>query len=345
VTFGDLLRNRQLQTAVRVGTDADDFAAQFAYTTRRGRWNWGVTGGFVPERFAGARRSLERGTESTTRETSSLRYDHQWFGGAARYHIDAVRRVEARVGVRRTGFEWQTATRTTDPRGQLLSRVLAETPGGPALYQAEAQLAFVYDTAVFGPVSPVLGQRIRVEVEPAFGRVPFTDVRVDARRYWMPVRPLTVAVRAQHVGRYGSGASDPRLTPLVVGLQTLVRGYDLRNFAVEACGQTATTCSVLDELAGSRLALMNVELRAPLAGLLTGNLDYGRRVPIELIAFADAGALWTRHVDGTDRTQFRSVGAGGRANFGGIVIEVTAARPFDRAAQGWTVGFLLRPGW
>ena len=344
-TFGDLLRNRQLQTMFRVGTDMDDFAAQIAYSTRRGRWTWGLTGGFAPARFSGARRSLERGTESTTRETTSLRYDHQWFGGAARYHIDAARRVEARVGIRRTGFQWQTATRTTSTGGQVLDRTFVESPAGPALYQAEAQLAFVHDTSVFGPIGPVLGQRVRVEVEPVFGSVPFTDVRVDARRYWMPLRPLTVAARIEHIGRYGSGAPDARLTPLVVGLQTMVRGYDLRNFAVEACGRMATACSVIDELAGSRMALMNVELRMPLLGFLTGDLDYGRQVPIELIAFADAGALWSKHVDGTDRTRFRSIGAGGRANMGGIVIEVTAARPFDRTPVGWTVGFLVRPGW
>jgi len=344
-TFGDLLRDRQLQTTVRVGTDVDDFAAQVAYSTRRGRWHWGLTGGFVPARFYGARRSLERGTESTTRETVSLRYDHQWFGGAARYHIDAARRLEARVGVRRTGFQWQTATRITSTGGQTVDQSFVESPAGPALYQAEAQLAFVQDTTVFGPVGPVLGQRVRVEVEPAFGSVPFTDVRVDARRYWMPVRPLTVAARVEHIGRYGSGASDPRLTPLLVGLQTMVRGYDLRNFAVDACGRTATACSVIDELAGSRMALMNVELRMPLLGFLTGDLDYGRQVPIELIAFADGGALWTKHDDVTNRAQFRSIGAGGRANMGGFIVEVTAARPFDRTTRGWTVGFLLRPGW
>jgi outer membrane protein assembly factor BamA len=175
--------------------------------------------------------------------------------------------------------------------------------------------------------------------------VPFTDVRVDARRYWMPVRPLTIATRVEHVGRYGSGASDPRLTPLVVGLQTMVRGYDLRNFAADACGRTATTCSVIDELAGSRMALMNVELRMPLVGFLTRDLDYGRQVPIELIAFADAGAMWTKHADDTNRAQFRSIGAGGRVNMGGIILELTAARPFDRTPLGWTLGFLIRPGW
>jgi hypothetical protein len=344
-TFGDLLRDRQLQTAFRIGTDLDDFAAQFAYTTRRGRWHWGVTGGFMPARFYGARRSLERSTESLTRETTSLRYDHQWAAVAGRYHLDAVRRFEARIGVRRTGFQWQTATRITDAGGTTLNRSFVESPAGPALYQAEAQLAFVHDTAVFGPVGPVLGQRLRVEVEPAFGRVPFTDIRVDARRYWMPIRPLTVAARVEHVGRYGAGAADPRLTPLVVALQTLVRGYDLRTFAADACGRTATACSVIDELAGSRLALMNVELRTPLVGLFTGDLDYGGRVPTELVVFADAGALWTRHADGAERARFRSVGAGGRANIGGVIVEMTAARPFDRTPRGWTVGFLVRPGW
>jgi hypothetical protein len=31
-------------------------------------------------------------------------------------------------------------------------------------------------------------------------------------------------------------------------------------------------------------------------------------------------------------------------NLGGIVFEVTGARPFDRVRDGWTVSFLLRPG-
>jgi len=264
----------------------------------------------------------------------------------AHYHLDAVRRIEARIGLRRTSFEWQTATRVVTRGGELLDHTFVETPAGPPLYQAEAQLAFVHDSAVSGPLGPVLGQRLRVEVAPAFGQVPFTDVRVDARRYWMPVRPLTLAARIEHVGRYGSGATDPRLTPLVAGLQTLVRGYDLKTYAADVCGRTATSCSVIDELTASRLALLNLELRMPLLGPLTGNIDYGGHVPIELIAFADAGALWTRRAgEQSDQAQFRSIGAGGRANIGGFVVELTAARPFDRTTDGWTVGFLLRPGW
>jgi Tol biopolymer transport system component len=343
--FGDLLRNRQLQTVFRVGIDRDDFAAQAAYTNRTGQWNWGVTGGFVPSRFYGARRAIERDAAGITRETSSLRYMHQWGGFVAHYNIDRASRIEMSAGVRRVGVAWQTVTRVLDNRLNVLSRTLDEAPAGRPLFLGEAQLAFVHDTAVFGPTSPVLGQRLRVEVEPAAGVLTFADVRVDARRYFMPLRALTIAARVQHVGRYGSGAADPRVTPLVVGLQTLVRGYDLRTFASGECGREATECSLLDQLTGSRLGLVNLEVRTPLLGLLTGNPD-GGKVPIEAIAFVDAGFLWTRQSSGSsERDRFRSVGAGGRANLGGLVFEMTAARPFDRGRSGWTVSFLLRPGW
>ncbi len=345
VTFGDLLRDRQLQTAIRVGTDMDDLAAQIAYTNRRERWNWGLTAGFMPSRFYGARRALARDGDLVMRETTSLRYMHQWGGLAARYSIDRAKRVEVGVGLRRTGFAWQTVTRVTDQARNVVSRELDEAPAGRPLYLAEMQMALVHDTAVFGPTSPVLGQRLRFEIEPAVGGVAFADVRIDARRYFMPVRPLTIAARVEHVGRYGRSAADSRLTPLVVGLQTMVRGYDLRGFAADECGPAATACSMMDELSGSRFGLLNLELRAPLLGLLRGNLDYGG-IPVEGIAFMDAGFLWTRHQSGgVERDRFRSVGAGARVGLAGFVFEMTAVRPFDGSGRDWTLSVLMRPGW
>jgi len=206
------------------------------------------------------------------------------------------------------------------------------------------QAAYVRDTAVLGPTSPVLGQRVRLDIEPAVGGLMFADVRLDARRYFMPVRPATLAVRLQHTGRYGRDARDVRLTPLLLGLQTLVRGYDLSTFGAERCGRTATSCSMIDQLSGNRFAVMNVEVRAPLLGLLTGNLDYGR-LPIEGLIFADGAMLWTPHPNGPlERDRFSSVGAGVRANLGGFVLETTGVRPFDKPQNGWTVSFLIRPG-
>ena len=70
VSFSDLLEQRQLQTAVQVGTSASDFAFQTAYVNRRSRWTWGILGAQLPVSFvsvrtyAGAeRRTIERETE------------------------------------------------------------------------------------------------------------------------------------------------------------------------------------------------------------------------------------------------------------------------------------------
>jgi Tol biopolymer transport system component len=345
VTFGDMLRDRQLQAILRVGTNKDDFAAQVAYMNRKGRFNWGFVGGFVPARFIGAKRSIERSPTVVTQEYSNLRYTHEFASVTARYNVSRASRFEFRGGARRTGYGWQTVTRATDMTTlKLLTHMVQELPGEPAVYLGEMQAAFVRDTAVVGPTSPVLGHRIRLDVEPAVGGLMFADVRLDARRYFMPVRPATFAVRLQHTGRYGRDSRDVRLTPLLLGLQTLVRGYDLSTFAAERCGRTATSCSMIDQLSGNRFAVMNLELRAPLLGLLTGNLDYGA-TPIEALIFADGAMLWTPHPDGPlERDRFRSVGAGVRANLGGFVMEMTGVRPFDKPRSGWTVSFLMRPG-
>ena len=345
VSFADMLRDRQLHIAARVGTDVDDLALQAAYMNRKGQWNWGIAGGFIPSRFVGARRAIARVEELITRETSHLRYAHQSAKVAAHYHLNRTQRLEFGIGVRRTGFEWQTVTRVIDAtEHRTLSRSLEELPGDRAILLADADAAFVHDTAVSGPTSPVLGQRLRLSVEPATGRLSFADVRMDVRRYFMPVRPLTLAVRLEHLGRYGPGAGDPRITPLVVALQSRVRGYDLRSFVADECGASAVECSPLDELTGGRLGVVNIELRAPVLGLLSGDLRYGR-VPIEAFAFVDGGFLWTRRSGAAlERDRFRSVGAGGRVNVGGFIFELAGVRPFDRD-KGWTVSLLLRPGW
>jgi hypothetical protein len=349
MSFGDMLKDRQLHSLFRVGTDVDDLAAQIAYVNRRHRLNWGVTAGFMPSRFFGARRSVARDGALVTRETTSLRYTHQWATLNGRYGLNRSQRVEFGAGVRRTGFEWQRFRRVLDAEAQEeLSREARELPAGRPIHLTEAHVAFVHDTAIFGATSPILGQRYRFEIEPAFGAVTFADVRLDYRRYFMPLRPFTIAARIEHVGRYGSGAADPRLTPLVNGLQTLVRGYDLRAFAAEECGIGASTCSMMDELTGSRFALLNLEVRAPLAGILSRSLEYGR-LPVEALAFIDAGFLWTAAPAGTARRglefdRFRSIGAGARVNVGGIIFELTAARPLDRRGSGWRSSILLRPG-
>ena len=48
LSFGDMLGDQQVQTALQVGKSRDDFAYQVSYLNMRSRWNWGVFTSQVP---------------------------------------------------------------------------------------------------------------------------------------------------------------------------------------------------------------------------------------------------------------------------------------------------------
>ena len=65
---------------------------------------------------------------------------------------------------------------------------------------------------------------------------------------------MTLAFRALHYGRYGSGSDDTRLYPLFIGYPNLVRGYDVGTFNTQDCTANAvSSCPEFDRLQGSRL--------------------------------------------------------------------------------------------
>src|SRR5262249_50781614 len=127
---------------------------------------------------------------------------------------------------------------------------------------AEGSAAFVHDTAYYGATSPIYGSRYRFEVGQTTGTIDFSTVSVDWRRYFMPKRPVTIALRLLHVGRYGSDAEDPHLVPLFLGYTDYIHGYGFGSITPAECQSIQLgSCSLLDALAGSRLLVGNIELR------------------------------------------------------------------------------------
>src|SRR5262249_37745422 len=150
-----------------------------------------------------------------------------------------------------------------------------------------------------GATGPVLGARYRLEAAPTVGDLSYTTLLADYRRYFMPVAPVTLAIRAQHVGRYGSDAADSRRLPLVWTLRDLVRGYDAE-----------------DVLTTRRLVLANLEARIPLVGAF-GRLSRANVLPVDAVVFADGGAFWSGSAAGAAAPSvLRSAGAGIRFNAG-----------------------------
>ncbi|MGH7495464.1 MAG: BamA/TamA family outer membrane protein [bacterium] len=210
----------------------------------------------------------------------------------------------------------------------------------------------VYDTSVFGATGPLIGHGYRVELSPTLGTISMNTMLVDYRRYFMPIRPFTLAARLLHYGRYGRDAEDARLSPLFLGYPGLVRGYDSNSFGANefvATSDTTFESPVFDRLIGSRLALANFELRFPLFGVLHVGPGYYGAFPIETGVFYDAGVAWTINDKasflGGNRDPVRSYGTTARVNLlGYAVLEIDYVNPVDRPQKGWFWQFNFTAG-
>ncbi len=282
LSFGDMLGDHRVRTSFQAGKTLEDIAAHAAYLNLRSRWNWAIGGGHIPWFTGGGaatRTPAQNG--SITREAVSFRQLHRRVSGHVIYPFSDAKRVEFSAGVQSITFDRKTTSSVySEQNGLLQSRATTTVPAAAQALLAESGAALVYDTAVFGPTSPVLGQRYRFAIAPTFGSLAFTSVTADYRRYFMPVRPFTIATRVMHLGRYGTGSDDPRLLPLVYTVRDVVRGY----------GDTGRTGGSDSALSATRLAVANLEIRFPYDAL------WNRRVrstalPIEGLVFYDAGTI------------------------------------------------------
>ena len=125
---------------------------------------------------------------------------------------------------------------------------------------------------------------------PTTGTLSYLGVLGDFRKYFLPVRPFTIATRIMHYGRYGTGGESDRLQPLFLGTPGLIRGYSYGSFSSSECTASVsnpTACPVFDQLLGSRMIVANAELRFPLFGALGVGSGYYGVFPLELAVFGD----------------------------------------------------------
>jgi Tol biopolymer transport system component len=336
LSFGDMLGDHQLQTVLQVGKTLDDFMAQAGYVDMHSRWNWAVIGGQVPWLTGVTPTSTAPSVDSgtATRQFDVFRQLHRQILGMAIYPFSGAKRLELTGGVQSVSFDRETTTSQYSLlTGRLLNETTLTSAAAPGAMLIESGAAVVYDTAVFGPTSPILGERYRIGVAPTFGDLTFTTVSADYRRYVMPFRPFTIAMRVMHLGRYGA-SNDQRLLPLFWTLRDVVRGY----------GDLGP--GPASDVSANRVVVGNVEVRFPLAALLSRKVQ-SASLPIEGLVFSDAGRFWIPRIGATSAPpMLRSVGAGVRLNAAGVIFELDAVRPFDQGLgpHGWTFAFNYRPG-
>ena len=337
--FGDMLSERRLGAAVQIGNRLRDAAFAFRFLNQERRWNWGAIAELEPGlgRYRRAEAIEHDGQAAVLKQTDYLQRMQLRAAGLVAYPFNRGLRMELTGGVRHASYHRDVRSQISSAAtGRILATNRVEFSGGEPTTVAEFGAALVHDTSVFGPTGPLLGSRYRLEVAPAVGELTYTRVIADYRRYFMPVRPYSVALRLLHAGRYGPDGDDPRLMSSFLGSSYLVRGHQLdqrlcRPDATRACG---------DELLGSRLMVANLEVRFPIWGMLSRQLEYGP-LPADAFVFLDGGLVSssTRRAN-----SITSLGGGIRVNAGGLPLEVAAMRALDGPAPRWQFDFGFRVG-
>ena len=357
LVWSDMLGDHTLATAVQTvgagGSVWNNTAFLVGYQNLKSRWNWGLQATQIPtitSDFVQDIVMLQGQPALREREYRFWQIDRSLLAGVA-YPFDRFLRLELSGGLRRISFASQVETRVYDVNGQLVERSTVDLPDDPSLALGTGGLALVSDRSVFGGTGPVLGHRYRIGVDQVVGSLRFAEVLGDYRRYVPLARPLTLAGRVLHFGRYGADAEDPRLAPLFIGYSSLVRGYDSGSFLRAECTPVPgdpNACPAFDRLLGSRIGVANVEARLALLGPL-GVIPSAGVPPVEMALFFDAGSAWTRAQKasflGGGASTVSSYGTAMRLNlFGFAVGEVAYVHPNDRPLKGWHWQFSIQPG-
>jgi Tol biopolymer transport system component len=357
--WSDMLGNHNMFAQVSAdtyGTGLSDIAKNaggvLAYTNLKRRLNWGfaieqtpyVAGGFATGRDTVA------GENARLEQEIIQRQINRGVSGVMAYPFSQTYRVEFGGGFTQTAYDQQIRTVATSLRtGRVLSDDIETTALADTLHLTSLSTALVSDNSLFGATSPVAGSRSRFELQPTFGTLQMTNALMDYRRYFMPARFYTFAVRGLHYGRYGAGSEDSRLIPLFIGYPEFVRGYSINSFRSGECSAGNASCATYDRLVGSRMLVGNIEFRFPLLRPFgVSDKMYGP-LPVEVAFFVDGGVTWNKGQRPSffngDRRPVSSGGLSLRTSLLGFAIaQIDLARPFDRPGRGWLWGFSLTPG-
>jgi hypothetical protein len=353
--WSDMLGNHQLLTLLQYQNIGDHFwrnlGGGVGYLNSTRRWHWGGQLSQIP--VSTLQFVTDYGTygdQPAYREQEIRFWEIQRDAIAeVAYPFSRAQRFELSAGLRSIDFSSEVETRIySQLTGEELSRSVDPTAldSIPSLNLALASAALVYDNSYFGGTSPLLGQSYRFEVTPVAGSLQFVNVLADYRRYVQIARPVSIAGRLMHAGRYGRGSDDPRLADLFVGYPWLVRGYDANSFSAVEC-QTGD-CPAFERLLGTRVGIGNIELRIPLIGGI-GLVQNSDVPPIELAGFFDAGVAWrsggAHPFENGGPRPVTSHGVALRVNLFGFAIgEVDFVHPNDRPLEGWSWRFNFQPG-
>lgn len=396
--FSDITGRNQIYAGAAVNGQVYDFGAQVAYINQEGRWNFGIGASHLPYQYANYREGLTTITQDgKDKSVYESRYDiTRTFEDALQiftsYPFSKVSRIEFGTGASHyyyrvdrysTYYDYTTTNNYINPTNGLYSehsKISREQYRNETGYDLmpftlfQLNTALVGDNSYFGVASPLAGYRYRIGIEGNVGDYKFFAPTIDLRKY-VRTKPVTFAGRIYGYGRFGN--SSQALFPLFIGYPYLIRGYEANSFYKNNSRNNGNF--TIDQLQGSRTAVVNFEVRLPFTGPEKLSQIQSKFLFTELNLFFDAGLAWNAgdHISfkkepdanqyltdasgnpvysrfgqlvypsGYNRVPAMSAGISLRVNiFGAFVLEPYLAVPFQRTdIQKPVFGLTFAPGW
>ena len=368
--FSDILGNNQLYTGISMNGEVYDFGGQVIYVNRKKKLAWGASISHIPYRTGfqyfvdTATVILSDGTPILTDKvnTDLLRIFEDGVTLFGHYPFSTTKRIEASVGANYRYFRLDRYTDYYSGYYSLLQQHEkvkvgdAINIGGLILKKGvtySTDVAFVGDNSFFGIASPMQGYRYRLGIEKYFGLYDYFSLLGDFRKYHF-IKPVSLAIRGMHYGRYGNDANN--FYPIYLGQMGLVRGYNYGSLV--SVGEDNLS---FNQLTGSKIFVSNFEIRLPFTGPERLALLKSKYFFSELALFLDGGIAWdsfddfklgNENVPTTNKPiPIFSSGVSMRINlFGALIVEPYFAIPFTfdskyKVKSQGTFGINIVPGW
>ncbi|MEL7119983.1 MAG: hypothetical protein AAFO07_11100, partial [Bacteroidota bacterium] len=354
--FSDIVGNNQIFASAVLNGEISDFGGSVAYINRKNRLNWGGALAHIPFRLVGGQYAgvdtLFDNNGNPAALADLFEFDIQRiFQSSASvfafYPFSTTLRIEAQGSFTRFSERRDRFNNYYNGFGQLIFQERERLPSAPGFSLFDFGGAIVGDNSIFGLTAPLDGHRFRIGASKFSGEFNYTAITADIRLY-KRLKPVTLAFRAYHYGRYGGNGNQ--LFPLYLGNPWFIRGYNT-NSAQQLLVDNGIS---LRSLQGSKMFVSNFEVRLPFTGpkqlaVIPSNIIFS---DLNLfvdggVAFFDFNQLGDEPSLYTDAQEIFSVGASLRVNlFGAMIVEPYYAFPIINGVDSQPVfGLNLFPGW
>ncbi len=364
--FSDMVGNNQLYSILSLNGEIYDFGGQVAYINQTKRFKWGANISHIPYRAGEMFLTTDTLTfkedgEEYVLPVNDLVLDYiRMFEDNISFFtfhsLSQTRRIEAGLSSSWYYYRIDRYHNYIDDWGYSIGVKKERMPVPDGNNFQKIDFAYVVDNSFSGMTSPLRGRRARYQLEKYFGAVNFFTGLIDYRQYYY-LKPIGLAFRLYHYGRYGSGSETNIVSPLYVGYPWMVRGYDnisfYNNMNYGYLGYNSLNYTILS---GSKMAVGNLELRIPLTGPKVLALFKSKYFLTDFNLFFDGGLAWSKGENvriawkqGSfdEKIPVFSAGVSLRVNLlGYLVVEPYYAIPFQNG--GWknkTFGINFVPGW